>query len=950
MGTSFLSMQMNFSYWLNTTAYTPLQLTLAVVGNLSWVLAYLWLIRNARKQGFMEMPLFIGAGNIAWEALYSFVFAEYINLGMAIVWGVRAWFFLDCYIFYLSLKTAPRDISTPLIQRYIMPIGIALVLIWFVLIWAIVAAGLDNVPFGSAGAVKLGGVSAYILNTGISLLFLAQYLRLYSVQFFSKSIAWAKMIGTGVTTVFFALIDPQNIFLLSMGAIVFAADMAYIVLLYVLPCAPMQSLSSMHSVKNAVDVSSQNVPLLTFPPNRAFDELWARNPEYFELNGYRLRKLQLPHWRYADDDFSHEGFVLEGLILASIDKGDCGAQAASALGFLTDTILREMDMYGKPLWFFTDAREVGKTDSEARAIINKSYETVFRGARLFLVTNEALRLVVRLLRVFVSDKWQLFRTPEEAFAGLLTSLPNAQRTGTRSETAEPMFPPNPIFDELWAKQPDYLEFKGFRLRKLQLPHWHYTDATYHRETFVLEGTIICNTDIGDCTGEAAENCTRLVDSVLKELDLYGKPLYFIDNGLRIGKVSAEARRNANISFTTLFRGLHLFLVTTDLTRIGFRLIRPFSPEAYRNWQLFGSFEDALGGMLRTHFMLSGGLEISSSASSSLSSDFPPSYHEHRIDELYTILAKIAYNEFDSIPTPVLPENDMYADIFKALSIVMEDKRLQMEQVLAQKGQLEEQAAQIQLVNTELSQQNVSLAALNREKSEIMGIVAHDLKNPIGAIRGLAELIESGFSDIDAAKTSEIAAQIVRTSNRMLDLVKNILDINQLEEGAMGFNPVQINLAPIVESAVWQYLQAAQAKKITIHCDVDSTSAMLAVVDEQAIIQVFDNLISNAVKYSPHGKNVFVRLQTSGSNVRFEVQDEGEGISPSDMTKLFGKFVRLSAQPTGGEHSTGLGLSIVKKMVDAMNGNVWCESEFGQGATFIVELPAVSQTISTIIEA
>jgi signal transduction histidine kinase len=453
---------------------------------------------------------------------------------------------------------------------------------------------------------------------------------------------------------------------------------------------------------------------------------------------------------------------------------------------------------------------------------------------------------------------------------------------------------------------------------------------------------------------------------LKEIDLYGKPLYFIDNGLRIGKVSAEARRNANISFTTLFRGLHLFLVTTDLTRIGFRLIRPFSPEAYRNWQLFGNFEDALGGMLRTHFMPSSGLQISpvvesASAPETVSTpaptDFSPSYHEHRIDELYTILAKIAYNEFDTIPTPVLPENDMYADIFKALSIVMEDKRLQMEQVLAQKGQLEEQSAQIQLVNTELSLQNVSLAALNREKSEIMGIVAHDLKNPIGAIRGLAELIESDFSDIDIVKISEIAAQIVRTSNRMLDLVKNILDINKLEEGAMRFQLVTIDLAPLIESAVWQYTQAAELKKITIHCEIEQGeknghggSSTLAVADEQAIMQVFDNLLSNAVKYSPHGKNVFVRLKTSGRAVRFEVKDEGEGISSDDMPKLFGKFARLSAQPTGNEHSTGLGLSIVKKMVEAMGGNVWCESEFKQGATFIVELPMSASIVSTIIEA
>lgn len=783
----FLHNFMNLSYWLNTTAYTPLELTLAVVGNLSWVLVYILLIRNARQQKFMGMPLFIGAGNLAWEALYSFVFAEYINLGMAIVWGVRAWFFLDCYIFYLSVKTAPNEVSTPLIQRYIMPIGLALFLAWSAFIWAIVSAGLDNVPFGSSSAVKLGGVSAYILNMGISLLFLVQYLRLYTVQSFSKAIAWAKMIGTGVTTIFFALIDPQNLLLLTMGGIVFVADMAYIVLQYVLPSGAGQSSES----------------------------------------------------------------------------------------------------------------RAGEKDLQSKR--------------------------------------------------LDTSLLN--------------FPPNPTFDTLWEQNPDYLEFEGYRLRKLQLPHWHYTDATYHRESFVLEGAIICNTDIGDCTGEAAQNCTTLVSGILQELQMDGKPLYFIDNALRVGKANAEARRNANHSFTTVFRGLHLFLVTTDLIRIAFRLTRPFSPETYRNWRLFGSFDDALSGMLRKHFSSSPppllvGAEADLSQEEEQSepeqSALPVSYHEKRIDELYTILAKIAYNDFHDIPMPVVPENDLYADIFKALVIVMDDKRLQMEQVLAQKEQLEEQATQIQLANVELSFQNDSLVALNREKSEIMGIVAHDLKNPIGAIRGLADLLEADFAD--TPKSREIATQIVRTANRMLDLVKNILDINQLEEGAMSFHPVQIDLVPIVESTIWQYTHAAEQKNITIHFHHTSgdkqhisNAGTTALVDEQAVTQVFDNLLSNAVKYSPHRSEIFVRLKTVGTTIRVEVQDKGEGISSEDMPKLFGKFVRLSAQPTGGEHSTGLGLSIVKRMVEAMQGRVWCESVLGEGATFIVEFPT-TQTDSTIIRA
>lgn len=282
------------------------------------------------------------------------------------------------------------------------------------------------------------------------------------------------------------------------------------------------------------------------------------------------------------------------------------------------------------------------------------------------------------------------------------------------------------------------------------------------------------------------------------------------------------------------------------------------------------------------------------------------------------------------------------------------------EILRQQQIVKEQAVEIQLSNTALSEKNVelertntSLATLNNEKNEIMGIVAHDLKNPIGAVRGLADMIHTGFAE--AAQIPVISEQIVSTADRMLDLVKNLLDVNRLESGRMQFHVVLLHVQPILESTLWQYEATAQQKGLQFHFAADpNTPAILA--DEQAIMQVLDNIISNAVKYSPHGKNIFVRLKPSNDEprnsatcngaVRIEVQDEGQGISPEDMTKLFGKFARLSARPTGGEHSTGLGLSIVKKMVEAMNGKVWCESECGNGehdcstgATFIVELPA-----------
>jgi signal transduction histidine kinase len=247
----------------------------------------------------------------------------------------------------------------------------------------------------------------------------------------------------------------------------------------------------------------------------------------------------------------------------------------------------------------------------------------------------------------------------------------------------------------------------------------------------------------------------------------------------------------------------------------------------------------------------------------------------------------------------------------------------------------EQAREIELANTMLQERYEELREINQEKNELMGIVAHDLKNPIGAVRSYAEMIEN--KTIKGDDVVIASGQIVHVSNRMLELVKNLLDMNQLESGGLQFNMVSFDISPVVESVVYQYHAPAEAKQIKLHY-IQESPENIASADEQALMQVLDNLMSNAVKYSPYGKNVFVRVKRNDKAVRVEVRDEGEGISEEDMKKLFGKFARLSAQPTGGEHSTGLGLSIVKKMVEAMNGRVWCESEVGKGATFMVELP------------
>ena len=255
---------------------------------------------------------------------------------------------------------------------------------------------------------------------------------------------------------------------------------------------------------------------------------------------------------------------------------------------------------------------------------------------------------------------------------------------------------------------------------------------------------------------------------------------------------------------------------------------------------------------------------------------------------------------------------------------------------------EERTAELREKNGALTDANETLNALNAEKNEFMGIAAHDLKNPLGAIRGFAEMLEEDASDMPTEEVVDTAFKIKKSANLMFDLVSNLLDVNRIEQGKMDLALRPCDLWDIVRQAVEGYRQRALAKQIQLHFEERDRPPMV-MADQCQLVQIMDNLVSNAVKYSPSGKNIYVRVQQVESRIRAEVKDEGPGITPEDQKRLFGKFARLSARPTAGEHSTGLGLAIVKRLVESMQGKVWCESEPGQGAAFLVELPmAVEQ--------
>jgi signal transduction histidine kinase len=269
----------------------------------------------------------------------------------------------------------------------------------------------------------------------------------------------------------------------------------------------------------------------------------------------------------------------------------------------------------------------------------------------------------------------------------------------------------------------------------------------------------------------------------------------------------------------------------------------------------------------------------------------------------------------------------YSDI-----ITIESYRQHLEEKVA------ERTRELQKTNEALVKLNEQLIQINQEKNEFLGIAAHDLKNPLSSIQSLANLTRTSFDDFPKQKLIDFSQMIEVSANKMFNLIKNLLDVNAIESGKMNFSLTQLDIYPFLQVVVENNQGAAKSKKIGLQLHREEEEYK-AIIDENAILQVLDNLISNAIKYSSHGKKVDIRILKGENTVCCEIQDEGPGLSETDQEQLFMKFARLTPRPTADEHSTGLGLFIVQKLVNKMNGSVSYKGKLGQGSTFVIEFPS-----------
>jgi len=255
------------------------------------------------------------------------------------------------------------------------------------------------------------------------------------------------------------------------------------------------------------------------------------------------------------------------------------------------------------------------------------------------------------------------------------------------------------------------------------------------------------------------------------------------------------------------------------------------------------------------------------------------------------------------------------------------------------------------LNEELSQshqlianQNIRLQDLSDEKDYFLRIVAHDIGNQLANIHGLVQLIQMESSRVEAGgNPNPYLKRLNQITNNLILMVRKVLDVRNLEQATLSLDLKTFDAVEIVNEVVESYTESAAQKQINLKF-LTKPHRLKMTSDKQLLAQCVDNLVSNALKFSPLGETIEVLLEEKNNQLVIMVNDNGPGISGTDKEKLFNKYQRLSAIPTGGESSTGLGLSIVKRYVELMGGQIVHENRATKGCCFTLSIPLQKEAL------
>lgn len=262
--------------------------------------------------------------------------------------------------------------------------------------------------------------------------------------------------------------------------------------------------------------------------------------------------------------------------------------------------------------------------------------------------------------------------------------------------------------------------------------------------------------------------------------------------------------------------------------------------------------------------------------------------------------------------------------------ILEEKLLKSYlKISKQNKEIETQNESIKVQKQKMEEQNYDLLSLNEEKNHLISVVVHGLKNPLTSSLCIADLINAKQECPDQEQLDILKKSL----QRMNGMINQILNVNRIDSKKFRLELEKINLVSITKEVIRNFSIPIRENQLEIKTDFKNTFAKL---NETYIYQVIDNLISNAVKYSPKGGEIHLKIYEKNGKARFEIHDQGPGIPRGEHEKIFEKYQRQSVKIIDPDQQSGLGLAIVSKYVRAMRGRVWCESEAGKGASFFIE--------------
>ncbi|MEA2987752.1 MAG: hypothetical protein QOG83_463 [Alphaproteobacteria bacterium] len=297
--------------------------------------------------------------------------------------------------------------------------------------------------------------------------------------------------------------------------------------------------------------------------------------------------------------------------------------------------------------------------------------------------------------------------------------------------------------------------------------------------------------------------------------------------------------------------------------------------------------------------------------------------------------------------PLTATDRALVEVFCSRLSVAFDNVILYEQLHEANVRLEERVRErthaLTAANQRLASQWSRLRRVNGFKNEVLGTVAHDLKNPLGVILGRTEMLNElvAMTPIPAERLHDQLGHIRASARQLTLMVNDLISDAMMDADDIALRNETIDLVAVLAEVVMSNRGLAEKKQQTI--TLVAPPHQMWICDPDRLREAVDNLLSNAIKYSPLGGRIELSMSLEGDgSAVIRVKDEGAGLTGNDMARLFGRFQRLSAKPTGGESSTGLGLSIVKRIVELHGGTVAAASEgLGKGATFTIRLPAAT---------